>query len=248
MFRKIFAKTLTSMLLVTLVAFSTQRVIAQQTYTFIKFVIQTGNDDLRTSSSASAILQSPSGQNIQVLQLKAQNMQGWDVNTNHSIMAKLERPMKASEIGRVVIMMQSHNAPFQTDDNWNVQSVTVTLLGDNGLMLDMGGKVGSPLARLTTSNPSFVMPIAPIGQGANNQQGSSSGGSSGGGMVGSIGGAINKSTSGNNGQAGSSSGGSGGASGSSSNGGNSSKAPAPAPMPAPMPNRTPAPAPAPMPN
>jgi microsomal dipeptidase-like Zn-dependent dipeptidase len=135
-----------------------QRPTAEPAYTQIKFVIQTGGDDLRDNSTANATLKAANGSTLQVVQLKAGNQGAWDNNSTHTVTVALNPPRPASAIAHIVIAMQSHNGFAQSDDNWNVQAVTITLLGNGVPPKEIMSFSGAPLARLTTSKPSFSIP------------------------------------------------------------------------------------------
>ena len=76
----------------------------------------------------------------------------------------LNPPQPASAIAKIVISMQSHNGFAETDDNWNVDAVTVTLLGGpGGAQKELMNFFGEPLARLTHSSSSLTIPEEPIG-------------------------------------------------------------------------------------
>jgi microsomal dipeptidase-like Zn-dependent dipeptidase len=135
-----------------------QNTSAGPTYNQIKFVIQTGDDDLRGNSTATATLQAANGSSLQVIQLKAQNQPAWNNNSSHTVTVALNPPRPASAIAHIVIALQSHNSFGQTDDNWNVQSVTVTLTGNGVAPKELMSFSGAPLARLTGSKPSFSIP------------------------------------------------------------------------------------------
>jgi microsomal dipeptidase-like Zn-dependent dipeptidase len=139
---------------------------AAQTFNQIRFVITTGTDDLRGDSSATATLQAPNGATIQTITLKAQNQPGWNNNSAHTVAAGLSRPQAISGIGHIVIRLTSHNGFGESDDNWNVQSVVVTLLNNGGGARQLANSSGNPLARLTGGAPSFTvtpLPTAPPG-------------------------------------------------------------------------------------
>jgi len=140
-----------------------QRALAEPTYNQIRFVIETGDDDLRGNSTADAHLFAANDVKIQDIQLKNGKQGDWNNNTTHTVIETLEHPVTATAIGKVNISMESHNGFAQTDDNWNVQAVTITLLGPGGAEKELMYFVGDPLARLTHSNPSLTIPEEPIG-------------------------------------------------------------------------------------
>ena len=71
----------------------------------IDITIQTGGDDLRKSSSATATLESPKGVQLQVITLKGHNQGSFDNNSMHKIHADLKHPMTRAEIGHIVIAL-----------------------------------------------------------------------------------------------------------------------------------------------
>jgi microsomal dipeptidase-like Zn-dependent dipeptidase len=127
------------------------------TFNQIQFVIGTGSDDLRGDSSATATLQSPNGSPVQTLTLKAHNQAGWGNNTTHTVSLALKPPRAACAIGHIVITLASHNSFGETNDNWNVQSVAVTLSNNGAGQTSLLNGSGNPLARLTGDLPSLVL-------------------------------------------------------------------------------------------
>jgi microsomal dipeptidase-like Zn-dependent dipeptidase len=126
-----------------------------QTFNQIQFTITTGGDDLRGNSEATAALQAPNGSVLQVITLKAKDQHAWDNNTTHNVTARLSPPRAASAIGHIVITLTSHNSTFESNDNWNVQSVLIKLLNNGTGATELVNSAGNPLARLTGSQPSL---------------------------------------------------------------------------------------------
>jgi hypothetical protein len=128
---------------------------ATQTFDEITFNIETGGDDLRGDSSATASVALPDG--TQTFTLKAQSDPGWGNNTDHVKSFALSGPPQAFLVfGSITITLTSHNGFPQTDDNWNIQSALVTLNGSGG-SATLLSKSGNPLARLTGSSPSVTL-------------------------------------------------------------------------------------------
>ena len=125
----------------------------------IQFVITTGDDDLRGDSSATATLQDVNGSALQVLTLKAESDPSWDGNTTHTILLPLNVQQAASKVRNVVLTLTSHNGLFETDDNWNIQSVYVTVSQGGSSIL--ANAAGNPLVRLTGSQPSITLAAQP---------------------------------------------------------------------------------------
>ncbi len=126
-----------------------------ETFDEIIFNIETGGDDLRGDSSATVTVALPGGN--QTFTLKAESDPGWGNNTDHIKSFTLSgAPQPLSSFGNITITLTSHNGFLETDDNWNIQSVLVTLSGSSGGATLMS-KSGNPLARLTGSVPSVTL-------------------------------------------------------------------------------------------
>jgi hypothetical protein len=124
----------------------------------IRFIIQTGGDDIRSDSSATAELFSVNGQPLQTLTLKAQNAGGWGNNSTHTVQAALSQALSADEIGKIAITLTSHNGVFETDDNWNINQVAIQLFSGNETN-QLVKVAGNPYVRLTGSQPTKTIPI-----------------------------------------------------------------------------------------
>ena len=126
-----------------------------QTFNEITFDIDTGGDDLRGDSSATASVALPGG--TQTFTLKGQSDPSWGNNSDHVKSFKISGPPQPfTAFGNITITLTSHNGFLETDDNWNIQSVLVTLSGSGGSSTFML-KSGEPLARLTGSSPSVTL-------------------------------------------------------------------------------------------
>ena len=84
------------------------------------FTIGTGGDDLRDSSATASII--INGQTREFT-LKAQNAAAWSNDSSHQALFLVGMPQPASQFGDVTVSLESHNGAFQSDDNWNIQSV-----------------------------------------------------------------------------------------------------------------------------
>jgi hypothetical protein len=121
----------------------------------VTFAIETGGDDLRGDSSATATIHFPSG--AQTYTLKAQNAAGWGNNSTNTRTFTITGPAQPlAAFGAITITLTSHDGTFETPDNWNIQSLTVTALGSSGAAQIYTGS-GNPLARLTGSSPSLTV-------------------------------------------------------------------------------------------
>lgn len=129
----------------------------QATFNQITFTIETGGDDLRGDSSATASVVLPGGN--QTFTLKAQSDPGWPNNSDHVktfTIAGGARPL--SDFGDITITLTSHNSWTETDDNWNIQNVSITLTGSSGSAC-LYNHGSDPLARLTGSAPSVTLKL-----------------------------------------------------------------------------------------
>jgi hypothetical protein len=131
--------------------------LAQTSFNQIQFTIITGADDLRSDSSATATIRSPTGNTIQTVTLKAQGQQGWPNNSTKTINASLVTPQTPSQIRDIVITLTSHNAFGEVSDNWNVQGVSVYLSNNGQGQVTFLNRSGNPLKRLTASQPSLTL-------------------------------------------------------------------------------------------
>ncbi len=97
----------------------------------------------------------------QTFTLKAQTDPGWANNSDHVktfTIAGAAQPLSA--FGAVTITLTSHNSFGETDDNWNIQSVNITVNGSSESAVVVN-QSGDPLARLTGSAPSVTLqPVA----------------------------------------------------------------------------------------
>ena len=133
------------------------------TFNQVQFVIGTGSDDLRGDSSATATLKGTNGTVLQVIDLKPQSKSDWGNNSSHTVDAPLTTPLKPSDIVQIVITLTSHNGFGETDDNWNVNSVNVSLSNNGSGAQQVMSFSGNPLKRLTGSDPSLTLPPVPVG-------------------------------------------------------------------------------------
>jgi hypothetical protein len=135
----------------------------------ITFVIGTGGDDLRGDSSATATLFSPGsttvfgitipfGPSFQTVTLKAQNAAGFPNNSSRTLSFPLNNPMPLSAIAALSITLTSHDGFGETDDNWNIQSASISLSNSTtGQSACFANALGNPFVRLTNSAPTTVI-------------------------------------------------------------------------------------------
>jgi hypothetical protein len=125
----------------------------------IQFIISTGGDDLRGDSEATAEIFSVNGQPLQKIELKTQNDSSWDNNSKHTVLTELSQQLSANQIGEIAISLIQHPGFLETDDNWNIQAVSVNLVssfGDGSFPL-INNQHGFPLVRLTGSQPTVTI-------------------------------------------------------------------------------------------
>src|SRR5262249_22087840 len=118
----------------------------------IKFTVVTGADDLRGDSSAVAALMDSAVNTFETFSIKTQTDPGWPQNTSHIAVGAFNRA-SSSVLARAEFTLTSHNAIFETDDNWNVDTLLIELLDSSGTTLCSQRLSGSPLARLNGSAP-----------------------------------------------------------------------------------------------
>ncbi|MGP6158264.1 MAG: serine hydrolase domain-containing protein [Vulcanimicrobiaceae bacterium] len=137
---------------------------AGATFNRIAFDVTTGSDDLRGDSSAVATVKLAGG-GTQSFRLKSQKQAGWGNNSFHSRWFGLPGAYELPAFGQVAITLTSHNGLFETDDNWNIQKLNVTVSKSGGppncTVFNLGG---NPLVRLTGSRPTAVFdPFSMVG-------------------------------------------------------------------------------------
>ncbi len=118
-------------------------------FNVLMFTIGTGGDDLRDNSSATASI-IINGQ-TQEFTLKAQNAAAWSNDSSHQALFLVGMPQPANQFGDVTIALQSHNGAFQSDDNWNIQSIAAKLIAKSGAEACYLNVSGDPFSRLSGS-------------------------------------------------------------------------------------------------
>jgi hypothetical protein len=121
----------------------------------VQLAIGTGSDDLRGDSSATATLESPTSATFETFTIKTQSDPSWSENTGHIAVSGFNQASQTA-LGEVAITLTSHNSIFESGDNWNIQSLSVTVLAPSGTVLCNQSISGNPLARLTESVPTAV--------------------------------------------------------------------------------------------
>ena len=117
-------------------------------YNTLQFVVGTGDDDLRSSSTAWAFWTSPGGTVIYCILHGGGD--GWDNNSNHTILCDLgSAPMTLAQLKAAKFSIAYNGAPgnnFDGYDNWNLQSVTINALSEGGPVCVFAAS-GDPLHR-----------------------------------------------------------------------------------------------------
>lgn len=127
-----------------------------QTFNSLTFNITTGSDDLRGDSSATASVMI-NGAN-QTFTLKKQTDPGWGNNSDNVRTFTINGPAQpATAFGPISITLTSHDGTFETNDNWNIQAVTVTATGPNNASTLLRTDSGNPFKRLTGSVPTATL-------------------------------------------------------------------------------------------
>ena len=116
----------------------------------VQYSIGTGGDDLRGDSSAVAALQGPSGNTFENVTLKTQSQSGWGNNSGHIVVNSFNQS-SSTALGKTAVTLTSHNGFLESDDNWNIQSLKLTLFTPSGGIECQQALSGNPLARLTGS-------------------------------------------------------------------------------------------------
>jgi pimeloyl-ACP methyl ester carboxylesterase len=131
-----------------------------QSFNQIQFVIGTGGADLRGDSAATATLKAANGSTLQTITLYNGSGSGWSNSSSHTVTAKLSPALSRSQIASIEIKQIEHNSGFETDNNWNVNSVTVSLLNNGSAAQQIVSVSGNPFARLTGSAPTVTVAVA----------------------------------------------------------------------------------------
>ena len=124
----------------------------------IEFTIVTGDADLRGDCEVIATLETASGTPLQTIRLYDGTDSGWPNKSTNTVTTTLNPPLKPSDIGQIVITQVEHNHGAETDNNWNINSVTVSLSNVGGPQRGLMSFSGTLLARLTGTLPSVTLP------------------------------------------------------------------------------------------
>jgi hypothetical protein len=70
----------------------------------------------------------------------------------------LNPTLSSATVGRLQITLTSHNSGTETDDNWNIETLRVTLSNNSANPAVLASGWGDPFARLTGSKPGLTLP------------------------------------------------------------------------------------------
>ena len=128
---------------------------AKTVYTNITFTAGTGGDDARKDSKVTATVRAAgSHQTIQTFTLKDKNAGSWSNNSSHTVSFAFLNPVAADQLGDVVIsLVQGGHFP-ETADNWNLQSLVISVFTPGRGTDTVMQLRGNPLKRLTGSQGS----------------------------------------------------------------------------------------------
>lgn len=131
-------------------------------FSVMEFVIVTGSDDLRGNSTAWVVIDPPSHHG-RSCPLKVLNQDSWGNGSTHTIPCELPEPLTLRQLTHTGITLNyvgSNGDTFSTQDNWNVNRVTIYVYKP-GPRLCLFMASGNPLHRFQgLHNTGF-------GQGAN---------------------------------------------------------------------------------
>jgi hypothetical protein len=120
----------------------------------VEFVISTGGDDLRGDSAATADLFAPGGSSpFETVTLKNKNENGWGNGTVHQVVLPLSSPQTG--IGKVTFHLIQGGSFPETDDNWNIEGLSIVGFNSGGPQLCVVDLSGDPVVRLTGSTGSI---------------------------------------------------------------------------------------------
>ncbi|MFE4372442.1 hypothetical protein ACFRMN_30250 [Streptomyces sp. NPDC056835] len=118
-------------------------------------VFRTGGDDLRGNSEVMPYLTTRFGD------VELGHFNGGFGNNSTSTkvvgLANLNWTVNSCDVTGLKLRMVSHNGAFQTDDNWNMDAVTMYGYGNNGAYSYYFNASGAPLKRFTGSSQWWSM-------------------------------------------------------------------------------------------
>ncbi|MFB6393760.1 hypothetical protein [Polymorphospora lycopeni] len=118
--------------------------------TSFTLVFRTGGDDLRSNSEVMPFLTTRYG-DVELQHFRS----GFGNNSTHTKVLGLHNlnwTVNSCDVTGLKLRMLSHNGPFQTDDNWNLDAVTMYGYGQNGAYSYYFHAAGTPLKRFTGSS------------------------------------------------------------------------------------------------
>ena len=113
----------------------------------IRFTIGTGDDDLRHNSSAIGRIVHVSG-HMDTASLN--NKASWKNGTTHAADLELPANVLARDIAQIgVHFISGTDGPFDTTDNWNMESIRIEIVNADGSTLLVHEEAGNPIMRFS---------------------------------------------------------------------------------------------------
>ncbi len=97
-------------------------------FSSIQFVIQTGNDNLRSDSQATADILASNGNVLFTVTLKDFDVAGWDNWSFQTVESPVTPPLITISGVRINLNQGSSSDPFWSPDNWDIARLNVNLL------------------------------------------------------------------------------------------------------------------------
>jgi carbohydrate-binding DOMON domain-containing protein len=132
------------------------------TISSLSITIGTGDDDLRSDSTATAYIKVQTGDDLTEFSsmIKSENDPGWGNNTtNGPITWNLPAGITDQNLETFGIRMQSHPSGFETGDNWNMNTILVTYPDASGGQTQLVDAAGAPLFRFTGDQPEWSIQL-----------------------------------------------------------------------------------------
>ena len=120
----------------------------------LHFKIQTGDDDVRADSEVYGTVVLLQGQQVNTFSKSLNDKAGWQGGSTHESDITLP-DVQVKDIQGLRIVFASGNCFLCTQDNWNMDGITVTYKLDDGNDDILVEQAGRPLMRFTGSAPEW---------------------------------------------------------------------------------------------
>jgi hypothetical protein len=139
------------------------------TFNNLRFVVATGDDDLRNDTTAWVEVVPSSSGAAQRCALKAAGAPTWDNGSNHDVQCTLNSRMTLDELRSAKLLLEHDGSPNQDGgldsgkgyDNWKVNEIQVMVVDDGGRSQCLVDAKGNPqLVALTGDNHKFLLSAA----------------------------------------------------------------------------------------